>query len=135
MRVVVTGATGHVGSNLVRALVRRGDQVRVVVRERVRSLEGLDVERVTGDVHERNSEIQETARHVDDMAFLHGCHTETNNHSPALFQINTGMSRMGIAYHRAMPFLRSIADVRNQAAVRIVASALSKRSVFGRRQR
>jgi hypothetical protein len=35
------------------------------------------------------------ARHVDDMAFLHSCYTETNNHSPALFQINTGMNRMG----------------------------------------
>jgi hypothetical protein len=35
------------------------------------------------------------ARHVDDLAFIHSCHTETNNHSPALFQINTGMSRMG----------------------------------------
>ena len=35
------------------------------------------------------------AAHVDDMAFLHSCYTETNNHSPALFQINTGMSRMG----------------------------------------
>lgn len=33
--------------------------------------------------------------HVDDMAFIHSCFTETNNHSPALFQINTGMSRMG----------------------------------------
>src|SRR3954463_5087909 len=35
------------------------------------------------------------ARHVDDMAFIHSCFTETNNHSPALFEINTGMSRMG----------------------------------------
>jgi len=35
------------------------------------------------------------ANHVDDIAFVHSCHTETNNHSPALFQINTGMSRMG----------------------------------------
>ena len=35
------------------------------------------------------------AGHVDDLAFLHGCFTETNNHAPALFQINTGMSRMG----------------------------------------
>src|SRR6516225_7757916 len=35
------------------------------------------------------------AKHVDDMAFIHSCHTETNNHSPALFEINTGMSRMG----------------------------------------
>ena len=34
-------------------------------------------------------------QHVDDMAFLHSCFTETNNHSPALFQINTGMNRMG----------------------------------------
>ena len=33
--------------------------------------------------------------HVDDMAFVHSCFTQTNNHSPALFQINTGMSRMG----------------------------------------
>jgi hypothetical protein len=35
------------------------------------------------------------AQHVDEMAFVHSCFTETNNHSPALFQINTGMSRMG----------------------------------------
>src|SRR6266850_8195305 len=35
------------------------------------------------------------ARHVDDLAFIHSCFTETNNHSPALFQVNTGMSRMG----------------------------------------
>ena len=35
------------------------------------------------------------AEHVDDMAFIYSCFTETNNHSPALFQINTGMSRMG----------------------------------------
>src|SRR5262249_37627614 len=31
----------------------------------------------------------------DELAFLHSCWTETNNHSPALFQINTGMSRQG----------------------------------------
>jgi len=35
------------------------------------------------------------ARHVDDMAFIHSCYTESNNHSPALFMINTGMTRMG----------------------------------------
>jgi hypothetical protein len=37
----------------------------------------------------------EISKHVDDMAFIHSCYTETNNHSPALFQINTGSSRMG----------------------------------------
>jgi hypothetical protein len=35
------------------------------------------------------------ARHVDKMAFLHSCWTDSNNHSPALFKINTGMARMG----------------------------------------
>lgn len=35
------------------------------------------------------------AQHVDDMAFIYSCYTQTNNHSPALFQVNTGMSRMG----------------------------------------
>ncbi|MBY0230821.1 MAG: DUF1501 domain-containing protein, partial [Gemmataceae bacterium] len=35
------------------------------------------------------------SRCVDDMAFVHSCWTETNNHAPALFQINTGLPRMG----------------------------------------
>src|SRR5215471_10400059 len=35
------------------------------------------------------------ARHVDRMAFLYSCWTDSNNHSPALFKINTGMTRMG----------------------------------------
>ena len=34
-------------------------------------------------------------RHADKMAFLHSVFTESNNHSPALFMINTGMPRMG----------------------------------------
>jgi len=33
--------------------------------------------------------------HVDKMAFIHSGYTESNNHSPALFAINTGMARMG----------------------------------------
>ncbi len=35
------------------------------------------------------------AKQVDDMAFIHSCFTESNNHSPALFMMNTGMTRMG----------------------------------------
>ena len=50
MRVAVTGAAGHIGANLVRALLRAGNSVRVLVHESTAALEGLDVERVTGDV-------------------------------------------------------------------------------------
>jgi hypothetical protein len=35
------------------------------------------------------------AAHVDEMAFIHSCYTDTNNHAPALFQINTGFNRLG----------------------------------------
>lgn len=33
--------------------------------------------------------------HVDKLAFIHSGFTESNNHSPALFAMNTGMARMG----------------------------------------
>jgi hypothetical protein len=35
------------------------------------------------------------AKHVDKMAFIHSLHGESNNHSPALFMMQTGSTRMG----------------------------------------
>ncbi len=35
------------------------------------------------------------AAHVDKMAFIHSGYTESNNHSPALFMVNSGEPRMG----------------------------------------
>ena len=35
------------------------------------------------------------AKQVDKMAFIHSCFTDSNNHSPALFMMNTGTTRMG----------------------------------------
>jgi len=55
MKVAVTGATGHVGANLVPALVQRGDDVRVLVHDNDAPLEGLDVERLRGDVRDAGS--------------------------------------------------------------------------------
>jgi len=50
MTVLVTGASGHVGANLVRALLDRDRAVRVLARDDARAIDGLDVERVRGDV-------------------------------------------------------------------------------------
>ncbi|HET6422153.1 MAG TPA: DUF1501 domain-containing protein [Planctomycetaceae bacterium] len=36
------------------------------------------------------------AQHVDEMAFLPACWAESNNHSPALFQMNSGFTRQGL---------------------------------------
>lgn len=35
------------------------------------------------------------SQHVDKMAFVHSGFTESNNHSPALFKMNTGFTQMG----------------------------------------
>src|SRR5213080_3324120 len=35
------------------------------------------------------------ARHVDKMAFLYSCWTDSNNDAPALLKVNSGMTRMG----------------------------------------
>lgn len=49
-RVAVTGASGHIGANLVRELLGRGYQVVALVRKTSLALEGFDVERVDGDI-------------------------------------------------------------------------------------
>ncbi|GDX80958.1 dihydroflavonol-4-reductase [Deltaproteobacteria bacterium] len=49
-RVAITGATGHLGSNLVRACLAEGLAVRVLVHGGDAELAGLDVERIPGDV-------------------------------------------------------------------------------------
>ncbi len=63
MKVLVLGGTGHLGANLVRALLGRGYQVRVLFHtvrssEQARrhlSLKGLELERVDGDLNESDS--------------------------------------------------------------------------------
>ncbi|HEY32792.1 MAG TPA: SDR family oxidoreductase [Dehalococcoidia bacterium] len=55
MLAAVTGAAGHLGANLVRALINKDWRVRAVVHHDTKALEGLNVERVSGDVLEEES--------------------------------------------------------------------------------
>ncbi|HPI88328.1 MAG TPA: SDR family oxidoreductase [Spirochaetota bacterium] len=55
MKVAVTGASGHVGANLVRTLIEQGRKVKVLVRKDTRGLDGLNVEKIPGEVTNKDS--------------------------------------------------------------------------------
>lgn len=57
MKVLVTGANGHIGANVVRSLLREGHTVRAFVRQGadLRGLDGLDVEYAYGNVMDEAS--------------------------------------------------------------------------------
>lgn len=57
MTVLVTGGTGFIGSAVIRALLSRGERVRAMSRagSDPALLEGLDIERVEGDLDEPDS--------------------------------------------------------------------------------
>lgn len=58
--VLVTGANGHLGNNLVRLLIAKGYQVRASVRniKNTKPFEGLDCEVVQADITDKNSMLR-----------------------------------------------------------------------------
>jgi dihydroflavonol-4-reductase len=73
MATLVTGATGLMGNNVVRALLDQGRSVRVLVRETSdpRPLEGLDTEVVRGDIREAEA-VRRACAGVDGVVHAAG---------------------------------------------------------------
>ena len=55
MKIAVTGAAGHIGANLCRLLIERGNAVRALIYRDRQALEGLPLETVAGDLLEKDS--------------------------------------------------------------------------------
>ena len=92
--IVVTGATGHIGNVLVRELLSRGENVRVLIPpfEDTTPLEGLEVERVEGDVIKVDS-LVEAFKEADVVYHLAGIVSIMPGKSDLLYQVNVGGAR------------------------------------------
>jgi dihydroflavonol-4-reductase len=89
---LVTGATGLIGSHLVRALAARGDELRLLIRRNsdTTSLEGVEYARVNGDVTDRRAvrravDGAERVFHVAAISTL-----RASRDSDRIFDVNVG---------------------------------------------
>jgi dihydroflavonol-4-reductase len=64
MNIAVTGASGHVGSNLCRELIHQGHHVKVLVYHDTKGIEGLGLTLVEGDILDVGS-VRELCRDVE----------------------------------------------------------------------
>lgn len=87
MTVVVTGACGHIGANLVRALIDSGRPVRSLVHVRERGVDGLDTESAKCDICEPES-LYRVFRDADVVYHLAGCISLSMKDWPKLESIN-----------------------------------------------
>ena len=92
MTVVVTGASGHIGINLVRALAAEKRSVRVMVHHNHRFLEGLGVEIVRGDVTDAAS-LTRVFEGADVVYHLAGVISLLKNEWPLVERINVQGTR------------------------------------------
>lgn len=93
-KTLVTGGTGFVGLHLARELARRGDDLRLLVREgsNTEPLEGIDWEPAKGDVTDRDSvrRAMSGVERVFHVAGTTSMRTRTRDH---VFEVNVGGTR------------------------------------------
>jgi len=92
MTVVVTGASGHVGMNLVRALMADKRPVRALVHVNHKTLEGLGVEIVEGDISDLES-LTHAFAGADVVYHLAGVISLLKNEWPLVEKINVQGTR------------------------------------------
>jgi dihydroflavonol-4-reductase len=94
-KVVVTGGTGFIGTALVRALVERGDDVRVAARGRSlpESLHGLGLERVSCDILDRRA-VRRALRGAERVFHVAGVTSLRTDDRGLCFEVNVRGTRI-----------------------------------------
>jgi dihydroflavonol-4-reductase len=93
-KTLVTGASGLIGSNLLRALLQRGDDVRILLRAGARedNLAGLGCERAAGDILDRRS-VRRALRDVERVFHVAGT-TSLRKPAEGIYRVNVDGTRI-----------------------------------------
>jgi dihydroflavonol-4-reductase len=92
MTTVVTGASGHIGANLIRAMLAQGRKVRALQHVNRRAIEDLDVDIIPGDVCDPTS-LRKAFTGADTVYHLAARISLSMNDYPMLEPINVTGTR------------------------------------------
>lgn len=90
-RILVTGASGHLGNVLTRALLDGGDSVAALIEpgDAAPALEGLDVERIEGDLRDAEA-VRRAVKGRDVVCHLAGLVSITAGFESLMHDVNVG---------------------------------------------
>lgn len=91
MKKLVTGATGFIGSAIMRELIKDGEEVRVLVRptSNTRNIDGFDVEKVVGDIRDGES-MKAAMKGCDTLYFTAAYFAHWAPNPKMLYEVNAG---------------------------------------------
>jgi dihydroflavonol-4-reductase len=117
MRAFVTGATGFIGGNLVRALLADGCAVRALVRRGsdARNLVGLPLERVEGDLDDRDL-LTESMRGCEVVFHVAALYSLWRRDRDVIYRVNVAGTEHLLAAARAAR-VRRVVHTSSVAAV------------------
>jgi dihydroflavonol-4-reductase len=93
-KTLVTGGTGFVGLHVARELARRGDELRLLVREQsnLEPLEGVEFERAVGDVTDRDS-VRKAMKGIERVFHVAGTTSMRSRARDRVFEVNVEGTR------------------------------------------
>jgi dihydroflavonol-4-reductase len=94
-KTLITGGTGFIGSHLARALGRRGDELRLLIRRTSDDslLGGIPYERINGDVTDRRA-VRRAVEGVDRVFHVAGMTSMRASDAERVFEVNAGGTRI-----------------------------------------
>ncbi len=92
VNIVVTGASGLVGANIIRSLLESGENVTALVHQDKRALEGLSIRSLSGDIEDSIS-LQHAFRDADAVVHSAGFVSIRRNEWKKVYRLNVQATR------------------------------------------